>query len=267
MLLSRVPNRLQAVATVLASAGHRTSEPGAAGSMAKEASDATTEAFLAAVDAGAEHLLWGMTPRTVKKINPARLDAAAAGSARLGRRALSAGAGGAGGSARRQASSRPKVASNPILKVKGDSAPFGLSPGRFDVYLEQPTPLWGASAFAGYRVSIGDFADYDGKLVTNNYGRKSERASGAASAIMVPSIVGRRRCVVRKRRYKVADASLGEARLQALPDGSSRYIDWVGAGLRRRQIATALLDLANDAMKRFSDSITAQGHAADRACR
>lgn len=132
---------------------------------------------------------------------------------------------------------------DPILKVKGDSAPFGnYRNGRFDVYLEQPTPLWGASAFAGYRVSIGDFADYDGKLVTNNYG---EIRAGVAVPLLRNGPIDRRRATLRRAEasVQVADASLGEARLQALRTGSSRYIDWVGAGLRR-QIATALLDLA-----------------------
>ena len=56
---------------------------------------------------------------------------------------------------------------DPMLRVRGDASPIGAYPnGRFDLVLEQPTPLWGASAFAGYRVSVGDFPDYDGKLVT-----------------------------------------------------------------------------------------------------
>lgn len=42
---------------------------------------------------------------------------------------------------------------------------------------------------------------------------------------------------------RLADASLGEARLLALRSGGSRYIDWVGTGLRR-QIAQSLFDLA-----------------------
>ena len=42
---------------------------------------------------------------------------------------------------------------------------------------------------------------------------------------------------------RLADASLGEARLLALRSGGIRYIDWVGAGLRR-QIVQSLLNLA-----------------------
>lgn len=132
---------------------------------------------------------------------------------------------------------------DPILKLKGDTSPIGnYRNGRVDVFLEQPTPIWGASAFAGYRVSIGDFADYDGKLVTNNYG---EIRAGLAVPLLRNGPIDRRRATLRRAEasVQVADASLGEARLQALRAGSSRYIDWVGAGLRR-QIATALLDLA-----------------------
>ncbi len=132
---------------------------------------------------------------------------------------------------------------DPMLRLRGDISPIGAYPnGRFDVVLEQPTPLWGASAFAGYRVSVGDFPDYDGKLVTNQYG---EIRAGVAVPLLRNGPIDRRRASVQRAEssLRVADASLGEARLSALRTGGGRYIEWVGAGLRR-QIAQSLLDLA-----------------------
>jgi len=132
---------------------------------------------------------------------------------------------------------------DPMLRVRGDAAPFGnYQYGRFELAIEQPTPLWGASAFAGYRVSVGDFPVYDGKQVTNQYG---ELRAGVAVPLLRNGPIDRRRASLRRAESSlgVADAAVGEARLQALRGGGMRYIDWVGAGLRR-QIAQSLLDLA-----------------------
>ena len=131
---------------------------------------------------------------------------------------------------------------DPMLRAKGDASPFGnYRIGRFDLLIEQPTPLWGASAFAGYRVSVGDFPDYDGKLVTNQYG---EIRAGVAVPLLRNGPIDRRRASLRRAEASVlvADSSLGEARLAALRTGGSRYIDWVGAGLRR-QVAQSLRTL------------------------
>lgn len=132
---------------------------------------------------------------------------------------------------------------DPMLRVRGDASPIGAYPnGRFDLVLEQPTPLWGASAFAGYRVSVGEFPDYDGKLVTNQYG---ELRAGVAVPLLRNGPIDRRRATLQRAEssLRLADASLGEARLLALRSGGIRYIDWVGAGLRR-QIVQSLLNLA-----------------------
>ena len=132
---------------------------------------------------------------------------------------------------------------DPVLKTRGDITPIGAYPnGRFEIGVEQPTPLWGAQLFAGYRVSVGDFPDYDGKLVTNQYGE-------ARAGLMVPLLrngpLDRRRASLRRAEASVgiADAALAESRLAALRTGGIRYIDWVGAGLRK-QIAESLLGLA-----------------------
>ncbi len=132
---------------------------------------------------------------------------------------------------------------DPILRSRGDITPIGAYPnGRFDLSIEQPTPLWGATLFAGYRVSVGDFPDYDGKLVTNQYG---EARAGLAVPLLRNGPLDRRRATLGRAEASVgiADAALAETRLVALRLGGSRYIDWVGSGLRR-QIARTLLDLA-----------------------
>ncbi len=132
---------------------------------------------------------------------------------------------------------------DPVLRTRGDITPIGAYPnGRFDLSVEQPTPLWGATLFAGYRVSVGDFPDYDGKLVTNQYG---EARAGLAIPLLRNGPLDRRRATLGRAEASVgiADASLAETRLLALRLGGSRYIEWVGAG-QRRQIAKALLALA-----------------------
>lgn len=132
---------------------------------------------------------------------------------------------------------------DPLLRARGDGTPLGPYPGgRFDLSIEQPTPLYGASLFAGYRVSAGDFAEYDGKLVTNQYG---EARLGIAIPLLRNGLTDRRRTTLRRAESSVLIAQNGvtEARLFALRLGGFRYLDWAGAGLRK-QVVDALYELS-----------------------
>lgn len=132
---------------------------------------------------------------------------------------------------------------DPVFSARADGTPSGAYPGgRFDVGVFQPTPLWGASVFGGYRVSVGEFADYDGKLVTNQYG---EARLGLAIPLLRDGLTDRRRTALGQAEAQVdiAQASAQEARLLARRVSGLRYLDWVGAGLRKR-VAVALVELA-----------------------
>ena len=56
---------------------------------------------------------------------------------------------------------------DPTLTVEGRGAPAGYyDPRRFDMRVDQPTPVLGASLYAGYRVTKGKVADYYGEQRT-----------------------------------------------------------------------------------------------------
>lgn len=113
---------------------------------------------------------------------------------------------------------------------------------RLDAWLEQYTPLWGATLYGGYRLGRGDFAPYDAKLATNELG---EWRGGVRLPLLQGGPIDRRRAEVEKQQLAVRLAALRlrQARLEQLRAAASRYWDWVAAG-RRYRITRALLDVA-----------------------
>jgi cobalt-zinc-cadmium efflux system outer membrane protein len=134
---------------------------------------------------------------------------------------------------------------DPTVRTRLDGAPLGgYRNGRFDLLLDVPTPLWGTSLFTGYRVSFGKFADYDGKLETNQYG---ELRAGFAIPLLRNGATDRRRAGIARAELGVPVASTGikQALLEAERAGSFRYWEWVAAGQRLR-VAKLLLKLAEE---------------------
>ncbi len=132
---------------------------------------------------------------------------------------------------------------DPTWRTSGLATPIGGYPsGRFDTVVEQPLPFWGSSVFAGYRLGVGDFPVYDGKLATNQYG---EVRAGARINLLRDGPIDRRRASIRRSEIgvDVAARSVDQQRLDAVRLGSFRYWDWVGAG-RKVAISQAWLDLA-----------------------
>jgi outer membrane protein TolC len=132
---------------------------------------------------------------------------------------------------------------DPSWKTNGVATPIGGYPsGRFDTVVEQPLPFWGSSVFAGYRLGLGNFAVYDGKLATNQYG---EVRAGARINLLRDGPIDRRRASIQRAEIgvDVATRSVDQQRLDAVRLGSFRYWDWVGAG-RKVAISQAWLDLA-----------------------
>ncbi len=113
---------------------------------------------------------------------------------------------------------------------------------RVDTVLEQPTAVWGATVFGGYRLGRGDVPVYDGKLETNELGE-------ARAGLVVPTI---RNGPIDRRRASRERGVLGEqaaehgvraTALEVKRVGALRYWEWVAAG-RRREIARTLLEIA-----------------------
>ncbi len=132
---------------------------------------------------------------------------------------------------------------DPGLRLRTDGAPLGYyQGGRADLAVEAPTPWWGATFFGGYRVSFGKFADYDGKLETNQYG---ELRAGVQVPMWRNGPIDRRRANISRAELGrgVAGMGLVQQRVEALRLGSLRYWDWSAAGQRFR-VAQALLTLA-----------------------
>ncbi len=132
---------------------------------------------------------------------------------------------------------------DPSWRTSGTVIPIGGYPsGRFDTVVEQPLPFWGSSVFAGYRLGLGDFPVYDGKLATNQYG---EVRAGARINLLRDGPIDRRRANIQRTEIgvDVAARSLDQQRIDAVRLGTFRYWDWVGSG-RKLALSQSWLDLA-----------------------
>lgn len=132
---------------------------------------------------------------------------------------------------------------DPTLRARVTSVPLGPYPNdRVDTIAELPTGVWGTRFFGGYRVSRGDFAGYDGKLVTGDFG---EARIGAQVPLWRDGPIDRRRAALQKAELgsDVARLSVEQQRLEAVRAGSHRYWDWVAAG-RRAAVARDMLGIA-----------------------
>lgn len=134
---------------------------------------------------------------------------------------------------------------DPLLRSRAAAALSGpYENARADVLFEQPTSFYGASGFAGWRVSDGAFPAYDGKLET---GPAGEARVGVTVPLLRNRATDRRRTsVARAERGKVvADANLEAARIATARVAASRYWDWVLAE-ERVQLANKMLALAEE---------------------
>jgi len=113
---------------------------------------------------------------------------------------------------------------------------------RVDSIVEQPTAVWGATVFGGYRLGRGDIAVYDGKLETNEFG---EVRAGFVVPVLRNGPIDRRRASRERGALGEKGAELGVSAtsLDVKRIGAIRYWEWVAAG-RRLAIAKTLLDIA-----------------------
>lgn len=134
---------------------------------------------------------------------------------------------------------------DPLLRARGAGTFLGYYENyRADVVLEQPTPLWGATLFGGWRLGLGTFPEYDGKLATNQYG---EVRGGVSVPLWRNGPIDRRRANLRRAELglPIADLSLQQQRLEVRRQAAVRYAEWVAAGQRLR-IAKDLLRIARE---------------------
>lgn len=132
---------------------------------------------------------------------------------------------------------------DPSWRTTGAVIPLGAYPSqRVDTSIEQALPFWGSSVFAGYRIGRGDYAGYDGKLETNDFG---EVRVGARINLWRDGPFDRRRAGIERalRGLDVAARGLDQQRLDAVRVASFRYWDWVAAG-QRLALARDWLELA-----------------------
>jgi cobalt-zinc-cadmium efflux system outer membrane protein len=140
---------------------------------------------------------------------------------------------------------------DPTLRARGTTVPLGYY--RYvtgDVVVEQPTALWGASLFAGYRLGVPlvpgspGLPDYSGGSQTNYFG---EVRAGLSVPLLRNGAIDRRRANVQVRGQgrSIAEADLERARIEASRFAATRFWDWVAAG-RKLAIARDLLRVASD---------------------
>ncbi len=111
-----------------------------------------------------------------------------------------------------------------------------------DAYFRQPTTLWGAEFYGGYRIGTGNFAIWNGGDKTNQGG---EFRGGMSLPLLRDRAIDDRRASLRKAEIGVeaAEPSVQESVIQFERDASFSYWAWVASGMRvgvaRRLLATA----------------------------
>jgi outer membrane protein, heavy metal efflux system len=140
------------------------------------------------------------------------------------------------------------------LKARYDNNALGFyRNNRIDFSVEQPTTVQGLSWYAGYDVSRGRYASYDGKLSTDQLG---EVRAGLRLPLLRDRAIDTRRAELQKAQFglRVADLGIAQQRLLIIQAATRRYWDWVAAG-RRLAIASSLLELADQREKILEDSV------------
>lgn len=130
-------------------------------------------------------------------------------------------------------------------KVKGkvEATPIGYYPKVIvNSEVQQPTTWWGTTFFSGYRLGLGEFAEYDGKKETLNLG---EYRIGARVPLLRDGAIDRRRTDIAILELQVAMAQLKifEKQLEFVDKALKSYWGWVAAEAKR-EVAQQILELA-----------------------
>ncbi len=113
---------------------------------------------------------------------------------------------------------------------------------RGEMNIVKPTPIWGTSFFAGYRLSQGDFPDYYTPRRTNPGG---EIRFGGRIPIWRDRATDSDRLELKQSEINktIAQNVLDEQKLNVYRDAAASYWNWVAAG-KRRKIVGDLLKIA-----------------------
>jgi outer membrane protein TolC len=145
---------------------------------------------------------------------------------------------------------------DPKVALKGKWAPVGYyETTQLDVSIQQATPVWGASVYAGYRFGWGNFPVYKGDLETREFG---ELRAGLDIPIWNGGPIDDRRAKIASTKAGVrkAGATLDATALQLQREAANAYWKWVAAG-RQLAIAEGLLELARTRQKALDAQVDA----------
>lgn len=131
---------------------------------------------------------------------------------------------------------------DPLWRTRVSGFAGGYDYARIDSLIEEPTPLWGASFFVGYRYGRGKIQDYYRELATLRYG---EVRAGVQVPLWRNGPIDRRRAGIARADLglRVAELGLELSRIEVVRAATHRYWDWVAAGARL-EIARSLLAIA-----------------------
>jgi outer membrane protein TolC len=131
------------------------------------------------------------------------------------------------------------------LNVEGEARPVGFyeSLGG-EVGLEQPTRLWGARFFGGYRYGGGDFPSYDGDRLTDGSG---EVSGGVRVPLLRGGPIDKARAGIDRRQIDLerVEPDVALERMQVRRDAARAYWQWVASGLAL-DVTERLLEVAVD---------------------
>jgi outer membrane protein TolC len=140
------------------------------------------------------------------------------------------------------------------IKSVVDTYSFGFyENARWDVGVEQPTTLWGATLFSNYMISDGRYAAYDGKNETNAGG---EYKAGLRLPLLQNRPIDSRRAELQKTGIgrRLAELSIDQQRIVIVQQATRAYWDWVAAG-RRYAVAQAILQIAEERDKILTNAV------------
>lgn len=145
---------------------------------------------------------------------------------------------------------------DPNISLRGKWTPVSYyENAQLDATIEQATPVWGASVYAGYRFGWGDYPLYKGDLRTRRYG---ELRAGIDIPIWNggPIDRGRAKIATSKAGIRGADAQVDATTLALQREAAGAYWTWVAAG-RNLAITEGLLELARARQKALDAQVDA----------
>ncbi|MFN4152419.1 MAG: TolC family protein, partial [Candidatus Sericytochromatia bacterium] len=117
-----------------------------------------------------------------------------------------------------------------VFNAKGEARPLGYyQNGSYDVYVEQPTTLWGSNFFSGLKIGGGKYATYEGKNETNDLG---EIRTGFEIPLLKDGITDRRRTNIVQAEIKQyeSDMKIIKKLIESKQNASQKYWKWVSTG-------------------------------------